>query len=120
MPLEAMDLSDTRVADVSPLIGMPIKNINLSRAPVLDFSPLAQLPLEECYLEHSRITDLAVLRGKPLKELCLWGCAQARNYAVLTEIKTLENLQLPDTYRDLPAKDYEATRASPHANQGPS
>ena len=30
---------------------------------------------------------------------------------MLTEIKTLENLQLPDNYRDLPAKDYEAIGA---------
>ena len=108
MPLEALDLHGTRVSDLSPLIGMPIKNIDLSLAPVLDFSPLAQLPLEKCYLQRNRITDLVVLRGKPLKELVIWGCEHARNYEVLTEIKTLELLLLPATYRDLPVKDYEA------------
>jgi Leucine-rich repeat (LRR) protein len=106
--LESIDLLDTRVADLSPLSGMPIKSIDLSRTPVLDFSPLAQLPLEKCYLQHNRITDLAVFHGKPLKELCLWGCEHARNYAILAEIKTLEILQLPSSYRNLPATDYEA------------
>ncbi|MFO0906683.1 MAG: protein kinase [Pirellulales bacterium] len=111
MSLEAIDLVGTRVADISPLIGMPIKSIDLSLAPVLDFSPLAQLPLEKCYLQRNRITDLGVLRGKPLKELVIWGCEEARNYAVLSEIKTLELLLIPATYRELPAKDYEAIGA---------
>ncbi len=108
MPLEELDLRGTRVADLSPLIGMSIKSIDLSLAPVLDFSPLAQLPLEKCYLQRNRITDLSVLRGKPLKELVLWGCAEARNYAVLAEIKSLELLLLPSDYRGLPAEDYAA------------
>ncbi len=111
MSLQKIDLMDTRVADLSPLIGMPIKSIDLSRAPVLDFSPISQFPLEKCYFQHNRITDLTVLRGKPLKELSLWGCVQARNYEVLSEIKTLELLALPTTYRDLPVKDYEAIGA---------
>ena len=111
MPLEAIDLLGTRVADLAPLIGMLVKSIDLSMAPVLDFSPLAQLPLEKCYLQRNRITDLAVLRGKPLKELVIWGCEEARNYAVLSEIKTLELLLLPSNYRDLPVKDYEAIGA---------
>ncbi len=41
----------------------------------------------------------------------IWGCEEARNYAVLSEIKTLELILLPTTYRDLPMKDYEAIGA---------
>jgi len=108
MPLEDINLRETRVADLSPLIGMPIKSIDLTQAPVLDFSPLAKLPLEKCILQQNRITDLAVLRGKPLRELTLWGCLEARNYAAIAGISTLELLLLPSTYRDLPAEDYEA------------
>jgi hypothetical protein len=40
---------NTRVADLTPLIGMPIKSIDLTGVPVIDFSPLAQLPLERCF-----------------------------------------------------------------------
>jgi len=108
MPLEEIALKGTRVTDISPLIGMPIKSIDLSFAPVLDFSPLAKLPLEKCYLQRNRITDLAVLRDRPLKELVLWACADARNYAAIAEIKTLELLLLPSEYRDLPEDDYTA------------
>jgi len=111
MPIEEINLRGTRVADLSPLIGMPIKSIDLSMAPVLDFSALAQLPLEKCYLQRNRITDLSVLRGKALKELTLWASIEARNYAVLSDIKTLELLLLPSEYRSLPAEDYEAIGA---------
>src|SRR6185503_16148946 len=111
MRLEEMNLRDTRVAELSPLVGMTIKSIDLSMAPVLDFSPLSQFPLEKCYLLRNRIADLSVLRGKPLKELQLWGCTDARNYAVLSEIKTLEFLQLPFGYRNLPEAEYAAIGA---------
>jgi Leucine-rich repeat (LRR) protein/tRNA A-37 threonylcarbamoyl transferase component Bud32 len=120
MALEAMNLSGTRVADLSPLIGMPIKMIDLSMAPVLDFSPLARLPLEKCYLQRNRIADLSVLRGKPLKELVLWGCTDARHYAALAEMTTLELLLLPSEYRELPPEDYAAIgalRALPRLRQ---
>jgi serine/threonine protein kinase/Leucine-rich repeat (LRR) protein len=111
MALETVNLRGTRVTDLSPLIGMPVKGIDLSMAPVLDFSPLAHLPLERCIFQANRITDLSVLRGKPLKELWLFSCPAARNYAVLSEIKTLELLMLPVTYRDLPEEDYAAIGA---------
>ena len=62
-------------------------------------------------LKNGFFPNLDVLRGKPLRDLCLWGCTEARNYAVLADIKTLENLQLPAGYRNLPAKDYEAIGA---------
>jgi Leucine-rich repeat (LRR) protein len=108
MPLEELNLHSTRVTDLSPLIGMPIKTINLSMTPVTDFSPLAKLPLKKCFLQHNRIKDLTVLRDLPLNELVLWGCLDARNYAVLGEIKTLELLMLPSSYLQLPAEDYTA------------
>ncbi|RBP39110.1 serine/threonine protein kinase [Roseimicrobium gellanilyticum] len=108
MPLEVLDLDRTRVSDLSPLVGLPIKSIYLSFTPVLDFSPLAGLPLEKCVLQHNRVTDLAVFRGKPLKELTLWGCVNARNYKVLSEIQTLELLLLPSEFRELPDDDLAA------------
>jgi serine/threonine protein kinase/Leucine-rich repeat (LRR) protein len=105
MPLEVLDLEKTRVTDLSPLAGMPLKKIILTRTPVLDFGPLAQLPLETCILQYNRIVDLSIFRGRPLKELVLWGCVDARNYAVLSEIQTLELLILPMEFRELPDGD---------------
>jgi Leucine-rich repeat (LRR) protein len=111
MPLEELTLFETRVADITPLSGMPIKVLDLSMCPVLDFAPLATLPLEKCYLQRNRITDLLVFRGKSLKELVLLGCAEARNYSVLSEIPTLELLLIPSEYRRLPWEDYSAIGA---------
>jgi serine/threonine protein kinase/Leucine-rich repeat (LRR) protein len=107
-PIEEIDLRDSRVADLSPLADMPIKSIDLTAAPVVNFAPLAKMPLEKCYFQRNRIGDLAILRGKPLKELVIWGCIEARNYAVLKDIKTLELLLLPSEYRDLPSEEIAA------------
>jgi serine/threonine protein kinase/Leucine-rich repeat (LRR) protein len=108
LPLEELNLAFTRVADLSPLLGMPLKSIDVSFTPARDFSPLAQLPLEKCYLMGTRIADLSVLRDKPLKELVLWRCVDARNYAAIAEIKTLELFALPTEFRTLPDEDYAA------------
>ena len=110
-PLEQLFLGGTRVTDLSPLAGMPLKSIDLTRTPVLDFTPLVGLPLESVVLQYSRLSDLAVLRGMPLRELTLWGCTDARNYAVLADIKTLELLLLPIEYRNLPTNDIAAIGA---------
>lgn len=108
MPLETLDLSQTRVDDLGPLVGRPIKDLALASTSVTDFSPLARLPLERCILQFNRIVDLAVFREKPLQELSLWGCVDARNYAAIAEIPTLEILQLPFEYRSLPEQDLAA------------
>jgi Leucine-rich repeat (LRR) protein len=108
------------VSDLSPLAGMPIRTLDLTAAPVIDFAPLAKMPLERCILQHNRIGDLSILRGKPLKELVLWGCVEARNYAVLKEIKTLELLLLPHEYRGLPSEEIaaiESLRTHPRLRQ---
>ncbi|WP_254510777.1 protein kinase domain-containing protein [Anatilimnocola floriformis] len=110
MPLETLDLHASRVTDLTPLVGLPINDLDLSFTGIVDFAPVAQLSqLEHCKLQRNRISDLTVFRGlKNLKTLALWMCADARNYRVLQEIKTLENLLLPIEYRNLPIEDYEA------------
>jgi serine/threonine protein kinase len=108
MPLEEISLRDTRVTSLAPLVGMPIKSIELANAPLVNFSALAQLPLERCYCHSVQISDLAVLRGRPLKELVLWNCHQARNFAALKDIETLELLVVPASYRTMPEDDYAA------------
>jgi hypothetical protein len=59
-------------------------------------------------VQFTRIRDLGVFRGRPLKSLCLWGCTGTRNYAVLADIPTLENVILPEDYRALPPNEYAA------------
>ena len=60
----------------------------------------------------SRLKDLPVSSDLPLKELVLTDCNAVRNYSVLSEIESLELIQLPDLFRTLPDADYAAIRAS--------
>ncbi len=107
-PLQALSLRATHVTDLSPLADMPLRRLDLHYMPAINFKPLAGLPLEYCNLQYDRITDLSVLRRMPLRELVLWGCRDARNFDVLSEIETLEVLLLPSEYRDLPEADFKA------------
>ncbi len=109
--LEHFELMSTRVTDLSPLVGMPLKFLDIGGVPVTDFTPLSELPLEVCNFSGCQLTDLAVLRQLPLKELMLWGCYQARNYAVLSEMTTLELLILPDNFPRLPKDELDAIGA---------
>jgi eukaryotic-like serine/threonine-protein kinase len=119
-PLEELSIMETRVTSLAPLLGMPLKYLDMGLVPVTDFTPLQGLPLEVCNLPGCQLTDLNILRGCPLRELMLWNCASARNYAVLNEIKTLELLILPTTFRQLPGPEIaaiEALRSHPKLKQ---
>ncbi|MFO0849911.1 MAG: protein kinase [Gemmataceae bacterium] len=119
-PLEQLHIMGTRVTSLSPLAGMPLKFLDMGAAPVSDFSPLNGLPLEVCNLPGCRLTDLGVFRGSPLRELMLWNCPSARNYAALSEIRTLELLVLPANFRQLPGQELaaiEALRTHPRLKQ---
>jgi serine/threonine protein kinase/Leucine-rich repeat (LRR) protein len=107
-PLEKLFLHGSQVTDLSPLAGMPLKLLDLTRTPVLGFSLIASLPLEALFLQHCRINDLAILQDLPLKKLVLWGCADARNFAVLRKMTTLELLLLPATFHNLPDEELSA------------
>jgi Leucine-rich repeat (LRR) protein/tRNA A-37 threonylcarbamoyl transferase component Bud32 len=96
MPLETLGIRSTGVSDLSPLKGMPLQKLDVTSVPVTDFSPLKGLPLEICFLQSDRVGDLGFLKGLPLKQLALMGTTDVRNLAVLSEIRTLEVLALPD------------------------
>jgi eukaryotic-like serine/threonine-protein kinase len=109
MPLEKLGIRSTGVSNLSPLTGMPLKKLDATAVPVTDFSPLAGLPLESCLLQAVRVGDLAFLKGAPLKQLSLVGSVM-RNLAILSEIRTLEVLALPNMY-DLSDEDFSAVEA---------
>ena len=110
MPLEQLKMLATAVTDLSPLANMPLKILDVSGNPVQDFKPLTGMPLEVCLLQGVRVGDLAFLKGTPLKQLALMGSVGARNLAVLSEIRTLEVLTLPDM-SDLSIEDFTAVEA---------
>jgi Leucine-rich repeat (LRR) protein len=88
MPLEAIDLANTAISDLSFFAGMPLKELRLGpNDTVADLSPLAAMPIESLFLDASskggQITDLSPLKGRPLRELGLNGQRQVTSLAPL-------------------------------------
>ena len=111
MRLKGINLRGTRVVDLTPLTGMPIEVLDASQIPATDFSPLAGAPLEICNIQASGVRDLSFLRDSRVKRLVLGNCNGARGFAVLSGLKSLDLLVLPDNYRRLPAEELAAIEA---------
>jgi serine/threonine protein kinase/Leucine-rich repeat (LRR) protein len=111
MKLKTLVLRNTRVADLSALKSMPLAYFSTAGIPAMDYSPLAGAPLKECYIQNSPLRDLSFLRHSPVEQLSLFGCASARGFGVLAELKSLNLLVLPSNYRTLPTQDRAAVAA---------
>jgi serine/threonine protein kinase/Leucine-rich repeat (LRR) protein len=60
--LLALDLSGTKIADLTPLGGMPLGELDCSRcAEIVDLKPLAGMPLKALDLAGTGVTDIAPL-----------------------------------------------------------
>lgn len=69
-----LDLSDTAVADLSPISGMPISELNLRNCDHLkDLKPLSEMPLRSLILDGSGVTDLSPLKALKLEDLSIAG-----------------------------------------------
>ena len=67
-----LDLSGLPVSDLSPLAGMPLEALDLSRTYIADVGKLQALAgtrLRKLYLAHTRVKDLAPLKGLPIEWL---------------------------------------------------
>jgi eukaryotic-like serine/threonine-protein kinase len=134
LPLEELYVGGTKISDLSPLRGMKLKALELYNCRLVsdlsplealpltsfyardlasgtDFSPLKRLPLEKCVIAEPYVTDLSFLANTPLKELGLYNCKNLRGLNWLNELKSLERLVLPGSYRNLPADDLQAIAA---------
>ena len=69
LPISSLDLHRTAVSDLSPLRGMPLKSLILCRSKVNDLGPLEGMPLETLKVSHTQVRDLSPLKGAPLKTL---------------------------------------------------
>jgi hypothetical protein len=54
-------LTDTRVSDLSTLIGQPLEKLHIERSPVADLTPIAGLPITDLTLIATKVTDLTPL-----------------------------------------------------------
>ena len=67
--VQAMDISDTQVADLQPLKGLKLAEFYMENTKVSDISPLHGMPLQKLYLSGAPVRDLTPLDGTPLVEL---------------------------------------------------
>ncbi|MEA3211602.1 MAG: hypothetical protein QOE70_4659 [Chthoniobacter sp.] len=111
MPLGTLHFDRTPVSDLAPLAGMPLDHLRCSFIPAVDFSPLAGAPLESLLLVNTRVGDLSFLLRMPLKTLALSGCSNARHFQTLVELKSLEKLELPESFLSLPKEELMAIEA---------
>ena len=69
MPLVHLNLSQTEVHDLRPISGKPIEVLNLQNTKIDNLSPLSECPLSKINLNQTIIENLEPLRGSPLVEL---------------------------------------------------
>ena len=87
--LLALDLSDSTIADLTPLSGMPLGSLMLQRCEkVSDLRPLENLRLKELRLVRTSVADLTPLRGMSSLELL------DLNESPVTDLSPLRGLKL--------------------------
>ena len=89
--LEKLDISGTKVADLTPLEKLRLKSLNFRGCPVYDLTPIKNMPLEEISLRDTRVTSLAPLVGMPIKSIELAN-------APLVDFSALAQLPLERCY----------------------
>ena len=68
---------------MQPLAGQPLVDLNLSETKVTDLSPLQGMPIELLQLSGTPIAQLAPLRGLPVAKLALARCANLADFTPL-------------------------------------
>jgi len=61
--LKVLDVSSTRVTDLSPLRGLALQTLILDNTGVSDLTPILSLPLEELHLAGVELSDVTPLRA---------------------------------------------------------
>jgi hypothetical protein len=100
-PISRLSLGHTAVTDLAPLRGMKLKRLALNETSVTDLEPLREMPLEELFLSNTKVVDLSPLRGMPLKTLNLRSCINLTDISPLAECKSLRELILPTTAKEI-------------------
>jgi len=105
----ALDLSDTKVLDLTPLAGVSLATLDLSKCSELaDLSPLRGLALVELNVSNTRVADLA-----PLREMHTLEKLNVSSSKVTT-LAALEALRLRSlAFRECPIRDLNPIRKMP-------
>ncbi|MDF1813003.1 MAG: protein kinase [Verrucomicrobiales bacterium] len=109
--IEDLQISGTRVDDLTPLANLPLKQLDVSDTRVTDFTPLAGNTLESFTCNHFPGETIDFLTGMPLKKVILGGANQAHSLeplrgAPVEELDISDSIELTDIsmLKDMPLK----------------
>ena len=93
LKIHELNLSETGVSALKPLLGQPLEKLNLYHTKVRGIKALAGAPLQELSIEGSSFNDLSPLKGSPIEFLDLGR----GNYSIkfLSSLKKLKKIELP-------------------------
>ena len=92
----ALDLSDTKINDLSPLVGAPIAELNLLRASeLIDLSSLQGLKLVEINISQTGVGDLTPLSEMHTLEILDMSGSEVTDLSPLSELR-LKSLTVRD------------------------
>lgn len=91
--VEELNISGTRVSDLTPLAQHPLRKLWLRNTPVTNLSPLRLISLEILDLTGCQIESLTSLSNMPLRELSLADNQRLKDLSPLSGLK-LEGLNL--------------------------
>ncbi|MCG6157011.1 serine/threonine-protein kinase [Rubinisphaera margarita] len=97
-PLTELDLSGSKVADLTPLAPAPLKVVKLDRTLVADLAPLQGKTLDHLSCNDTRVRDLAALGEATITQLHCSGLD-------LIDLQPLKSLSLKELTIDLPFHD---------------
>jgi serine/threonine protein kinase/Leucine-rich repeat (LRR) protein len=101
LPISILNVGETAVSDLMPLRGMPMNDLKIFRTKVTDLSPLQGMPIRQLHLGVTKVTDISALRGMPLTYLKLHDCPSLTDISPITDAKELTALTLPPKPQDV-------------------
>jgi hypothetical protein len=78
-----MSLRQTPIEDIGGLKGLPVVVLTIENTRVSDLTPIIGMRLRELYAGVSLLSDLAPLHGMPLRTLAVQRCANVRDLSPL-------------------------------------
>ena len=100
MPLKELNLSGTKVTDLTPIKDMQLTRLDVGRTKVNDLSPLKGMPLGYLAIDGTPVSDLSPLRGMPLTAINLADCAKVTDLSPLADSTQLTRLNPPPNFTD--------------------
>ena len=93
LKINKLDISETSVERLGPLLGQPIEDLNLFHTKIKGIKAVKGMPIKSLSIEGSAFTDLSPLSGSPIEFIDLGRGKISLNF--LNTLKQLKRIELP-------------------------